>query len=128
MPDKEKVKKVEEKKEVKKEKKEIKPVKKEAKKEKKEEKITDSYDYLGIIKFVLMSERAIQIIESQNKLVFIVDKRAKKTDIKKAVEDSFSTKVSRIQTMLDQKSRKKAYVKFKKAGEAGEIAIRLGII
>ena len=85
----------------------------------------DSFD---ILKFVLMTERAIQIIEAQNKLVFIVNRKSKKQDIKKAVENAFNTQVSKIQTSIDQQARKKAYVKFKKPGEAGEIAIRLGII
>jgi len=86
---------------------------------------SDSFD---ILKFVLMTERAIQIIEAQNKLVFIVNRKSKKQDIKKAVENAFNTQVSKIQTSIDQQARKKAYVKFKKPGEAGEIAIRLGII
>jgi len=85
-------------------------------------------DPFDILRFVLMTERAIQIIEAQNKLVFIVSRRAKKKDIKKAVENAFNTQVSKIQTSIDQQARKKAYVKFKKPGEAGEIAIRLGII
>ena len=115
-------------------KKEEKVVKKETKKQdKKTERITEQKiepvkDPFDILRFVLMTERAIQIIESQNKLVFIVNRRAKKKDIKKAVENAFSTQVSSIQTSIDQQARKKAFVKFKKPGEAGEIAIKLGII
>lgn len=90
-----------------------------------EKPIADPFDTL---KFVLMTEKSIQLIETQNKLVFIVNKKSSKDDIKKAFENAFSTKVGEIKTMIDQKSRKKAFIKLKKEGEAGEIAIRLGII
>ncbi len=86
---------------------------------------TEPFD---IIKFVVMTEKAIQLIESQNKLVFVVDRNAEKKDIKKAVENAFSANVSNVQTMIDQLGRKKAFVRFAKAGEAGEIAIKLGIL
>ena len=86
---------------------------------------TEPFD---VIKFVVMTEKAIQLIESQNKLVFVVDRNAEKKDIKKAVENAFSANVSNVQTMIDQLGRKKAFVRFAKAGEAGEIAIKLGIL
>jgi large subunit ribosomal protein L23 len=87
--------------------------------------VEDPFDTL---KFVLMTEKSIQLIESQNKMVFIVNKKSSKDDIKKAFENAFSAKVGEIKTMIDQKSRKKAFISLKKEGEAGEIAIRLGII
>lgn len=85
-------------------------------------------DPFSTIKFVLMTEKSIQLIESQNKLVFIVNKNSSKDDIKKAFENAFSADVKEIKTTIDQKNRKKAFIKLKKEGEAGEIAIRLGII
>src|SRR3989344_4883696 len=131
MPDEVKVKKT--KTLLKKEKKEIKKeaqqeTKKEQKNIEKAEGKKEIIDPFSTLRFVLMSEKAIQIIESQNKLVFVVDRKAKKGDIRKAVESEFNTQVDSVQTMSDQKARKKAYVKFKKPGEAGEIAIKLGII
>ena len=134
MPDEIKVRKTKTKIEKEKKKEEGKVVKKETKKQdKKTERITEQKiepvkDPFDTLRFVLMTERAIQIIEAQNKLVFIVNRKSKKQDIKKAVENAFNTQVSKIQTSIDQQARKKAYVKFKKPGEAGEIAIRLGII
>ena len=85
-------------------------------------------DPFSIIKMVSMTEKSIQMIEIQNKLVFIVDKKSSKNDIKKSVEDAFQTKVKGVETLIDKKGRKKAFVKLKDAGAAGEIAIRLGII
>lgn len=85
----------------------------------------DPYDTL---KFVLMTEKSVRMIESQNKLVFVVDRKSGKKEIRNAAEGAFNTKVMSVKTMIDQSGRKKAFVKFEKPGEAGEIAIRLGII
>ncbi len=85
-------------------------------------------DAFSILKFVLMTEKAVQVIEKENKLVFIVDRKADKANVKTAVESAFNSPVSDVQTMIDQEGRKKAMVKFRNAGAAGDIAIKLGII
>lgn len=102
--------------------------KQEKKETRKPEQMIAVKNSLDVLKFVLMTEKCVQLIESQNKLVFIVDRRADKNDVAKAAEDVFSSKVSNVTTAVDQEGRKKAFVKFEKEGEAGEIAIRLGII
>ena len=80
------------------------------------------------LRIVLITEKAVQLIETQNKLVFIVDRTSNKREIARAAEQSFGSKISKVTTTVDQRGRKKAYIKFMKEGEAGEIAIRLGII
>ncbi len=85
-------------------------------------------DPFGTLRFVLMTEKAVQMIEAQNKLVFIVDRRSDKKEIKQAIEQAFQSSVKRVNTMIDESGRKKAFVKFREPGQAGEIAIRLGII
>lgn len=87
--------------------------------------IVDAY---SVIRFVLMTEKSIQNIEKENKLVFIVNRASTKKQIRDAVNSAFSTSVSSVRTAIDQKSRKKAFVKFTKPGEAGDIAVKLGII
>ncbi len=39
-----------------------------------------------IIKYPLATEKSIRLMESENKLIFVVDKKATKSDIKKAIE------------------------------------------
>ncbi|MBI4174512.1 MAG: 50S ribosomal protein L23 [Candidatus Aenigmarchaeota archaeon] len=103
------------------------------KKEKKEAKaeqgdarqIADAFD---VVKFVLMTEKSIRMVESQNKLVFIVNRSSKKSQIRKSIELAFGSPVSGVKTVIDQSGRKKAFVKFSNAGAAGDIAIKLGII
>ncbi len=85
-------------------------------------------DAFRVVKFVLMTEKSIQNIEKENKLVFIVDRKATKNEIISAVQSAFSATASAVQTAIDQKGRKKAFVKFSKPGEAGDIAVKLGII
>ncbi|HLD84085.1 MAG TPA: 50S ribosomal protein L23 [archaeon] len=80
------------------------------------------------VKFVLMTEKAVQLIERENKMVFVVDIKAEKDGVKKSVESMFGTPVVSVRTSIDQKRRKRAYVKFKNEGAAGDIAIKLGII
>ncbi|HLD38697.1 MAG TPA: 50S ribosomal protein L23 [archaeon] len=85
-------------------------------------------DPFDVIKFVLMTEKSIRMVELQNKLVFIVNRPSKRPQIKQAIESAFGSPISGITILVDQDGRKKAFVKFKNAGAAGDIAIKLGII
>ena len=90
--------------------------------------IDRSIEPFDTLDFVLMTEKCVRLIESQNKLVFVVRRAARKKQIRKAVENAFQSPVSHVTTMIDQKGRKRAFVKFGQAGAAGDIAIKLGII
>lgn len=80
------------------------------------------------LKFVLMTEKCVRMIEGDNVLVFIADMKADKRRIKDAFEKAFGSKVAYVRTVIDQDGRKKAFIKLKEAGAAGDIAVRLGII
>ncbi|MBP1911872.1 50S ribosomal protein L23 [Thermococcus stetteri] len=75
----------------------------------------------------LVTEKAVSLIERENKLTFIVDRRATKQDIKRAVEEMFNVKVAKVNTLITMKGEKKAYVKLKPEYDASEIAARLGL-
>ncbi|WP_297512824.1 50S ribosomal protein L23 [Thermococcus sp.] len=75
----------------------------------------------------LVTEKAVSLIERENKLTFIVDRRATKTDIKRAVEEMFNVKVEKVNTLITMKGEKKAYVKLKPEYDASEVAARLGL-
>ena len=81
-----------------------------------------------IIKYPLSTEKSIRLMESENKLIFRVDKNAKKAEIKKAIEKIFKTKVEKINTLIDTKGEKKAYVKFSLDTPAIDIATNLGLM
>lgn len=94
----------------------------------KEETLSLKRDSYEVLKFVLMTEKAVRQIELQNKLVFIVDRKSDKSEIKAAAQAAFNSQISGVTTVIDQSGRKKAFVKFREPGAAGDIAVRLGII
>ncbi|AIU69756.1 50S ribosomal protein L23 [Thermococcus eurythermalis] len=75
----------------------------------------------------LVTEKAVSLIEKENKLTFIVDRKATKQDIKRAVEEMFNVKVEKVNTLITMKGEKKAYVKLKPEYDASEVAARLGL-
>ncbi len=85
-------------------------------------------DPTTIIKRIVATEKAIMYIENQNTLTFIVELKATKHDIKRAVEELFQVKVEKVRTLITPKGEKKAYVKLKPEFKASEIATRLGIL
>ncbi len=108
-----------------------KEVKKEAKHEKKEEKKEEKLpltDPWNILVSPLLTEKAIGKIESENKLVFIVNRDATKRQIRWATEKAFSVKVDNVRTLIDRHGRKKAWIKLTKEFSATEIATRLGML
>jgi len=85
----------------------------------------DAYE---VIKYPLSTEKSLRLMESENKLIFVIDKRAKKEDVKKAAEEMFKAKVVQINTMIDKKGKKRAYIKFDKETPAIDVATNLGLM
>ena len=81
-----------------------------------------------IVLYPLITEKAVNMIESENKLCFIVNKAATKQDIKDALEEAYSIKIDSIKVLNDRKGRKKVFVKINKKFKADEIATKLGVI
>ncbi|MFQ5887634.1 MAG: 50S ribosomal protein L23, partial [Candidatus Hydrothermarchaeales archaeon] len=73
------------------------------------------------------TEKAMKLVEFENKLIFIVSMKSNKHDIKRAIEQLYEVKVDGINTLITPKGQKKAYVKFKPEFRAEEIATRIGI-
>ncbi len=103
-----------------------------AKEEKAETKKTRAFgmelEDFGLIKFPLMTEKAINLIEKENKISFIATEKATKSDIKKLVEKLYKVKVEKINVVNDMKGRKKVSVKLDKKYKAEELAAKLGVI
>lgn len=83
---------------------------------------------MSMLKHTRLSEKAMSNVEAKNELVFIVDRRATKAQIKEAVEKKFEVKVRGVNTLIDKKGRKKAVVRLKPESKALDIATRLGMI
>jgi len=82
----------------------------------------------GLLQYPLMTEKAITLIEKENKLSFIATEKATKTDIKKLVERVYKVKVEKVNVVNDMKGRKKVTVKLDKKFKAEELAAKLGVI
>lgn len=81
-----------------------------------------------VIRYPVMTEVTSRILETENKLVFIVNISATKTDIKKAVEQLYEVVVERVNAMITSKGEKKAFVKLHPDYKAVDVAIKLGIL
>ncbi len=74
------------------------------------------------------SERIFELIESQNKLAFIVHKSANKNTIKRAIEVLYNVKVVKVNTMITPQGKKKAIVKLHPTNNAVDLATALGLM
>jgi large subunit ribosomal protein L23 len=74
------------------------------------------------------SESALERLEKDNKLTFIVDLKANKKEIKNAVEKLYSVKVRSVNTMITTVGEKKAFVGLEKEFSAAELATRIGLM
>ncbi len=81
-----------------------------------------------VIKYPLSTEKSIRLMESENKLIFVVDMQAKKPEIKEAIEKTFKVKVVKVNTLVTPKGQKRAYVRLSPETPALDIATDLGLM
>ncbi len=80
-----------------------------------------------ILKHPITTEKAIRLIESENKLTFVVDNKATSERVKKEFEKEFKAKVEKINT-LRRGNKKIAYIRLSAETPAIDIATRLGLM
>ena len=83
---------------------------------------------VGVIKRMVMTEKAVKLMETENTITLIVDPKATKSVIKKAVEESFNVKVSDVRTLNTVKNEKKAFIKLKPESLASDVGSKMGVI
>lgn len=79
-----------------------------------------------IVRYPYVTEKTMVKMEEENKLEFIVDLKANKSQICDAVEELFDVEVEKVNTRIDKKG-KKATVKFTSEYSAEEIGMRIGV-
>jgi large subunit ribosomal protein L23 len=79
-----------------------------------------------IIMHVYVTEKSMDEMERQNKLEFVVDRRANRAQIRKAVEQTYQCKVAKV-TVKIVRSGKIATVRFTKDFSAEDIGGRAGV-
>ena len=85
-------------------------------------------DVNEVISYPLMTESASLMVEKDNKLLFVVNVKAGKSDVKKAVEELYEVKVSKVNLVITPQGIKKAFVKLAPEFKASDVAIKLGIL
>ena len=85
-------------------------------------------DPAKVIFYPLMTESASLMVEKDNKLIFIVNLKAGKSDVKRAVEQLYEVKVDKVTMLITPQGEKKAFVKLDPEYKASDVAIKLGIL
>lgn len=85
-------------------------------------------DPYEIIRYPVMTEAASLMVEKENKLVFIVNLKSSKADVKNAVEKLYEVKIERVNLLITPQGEKKAFVKLHPDYKAADVAIKLGIL
>lgn len=73
------------------------------------------------------TEKDVRLIDAENTLVVVVDRKVKKPAIKKVFEETFGVKVVRVNTHI-RGNKKYAYVQLNKKNPAIDVATKFGLI
>ncbi len=82
----------------------------------------------SIIKYPVSTEKAIRLMESDNKLVFVVDAKARRPEIKSALEEMFAIKIEKVNILIDREGNKRAIVRLAPESVALDVATNLGMM
>ena len=75
----------------------------------------------------VITETALELIEKENKITFIVLRKANRITIRRAVEVLYDVKVDKVNTLILPDGKKKAYVRLAPEHSAADVATKLGM-
>jgi len=81
----------------------------------------------AVVKYPLVTEKAMNAMDFDNKLQFICDAGATKGDISDAVAERFDVEVEAVNTQVTMDGDKKAVVALAEEDDAQEVASRIGV-
>jgi large subunit ribosomal protein L23 len=84
-------------------------------------------DPYNIVYYPLISEKTVGMMERENKLVFIVSRRANKEEIKEAIENLYEVEIEKISVMIQPDGKKRAFVRLMEEYLADEVATKMGV-
>ena len=82
---------------------------------------------MTVIEHPLVTEKAMDEMDFENKLQFVVHLDASKTDVEDAVEGQYDVTVTGVNTQVTPSGEKKATVTLSPDDDAQEIASRIGV-
>ena len=74
-----------------------------------------------------VTEKTMNLIDRKNELTFVVLRESKKAAIKSAFEHLFDEKVKRVNTHINSKGLKLAYISLINESAAEDIAVKMGV-
>ena len=81
-----------------------------------------------IIKHPVATEKSIRLIESEKKMIFVVDNKADKKMVKAALENLLQVKILTVNLHNTSDGTKRAYVRFSNQTPAIDIATKMGLM
>lgn len=90
--------------------------------------IKNTSDSFSIVRYPLMTDKAMKKLEENNTLTFIVDSFANKTEIKKAIRKLYNVKAVKVNTLIRPDGLKKAYIRLSATNDALATASKIGLL
>ena len=81
----------------------------------------------GVVHYPLVTEKAMNKMDFENKLEFVCDLDATKADIAEDVETRFEVRVTKVNTQVTMHGNKKATVTLHEEDDAQDVASRIGV-
>jgi len=82
---------------------------------------------MSVIDYPLVTEKAMDAMDFDNKLQFVVDTGASKPEIAEEIENRYEVTVLDVDTMVTPQGQKKATVTLSADDEAEDVASRIGV-
>jgi large subunit ribosomal protein L23 len=79
------------------------------------------------IQHPLITEKAMNDMDFENKLQFIVDLDANKPQIREAISEQYDVEIVKVNTQVTMNGTKKATVRLAEEDDAQEVASRIGV-
>lgn len=78
--------------------------------------------------YPLSTEKALNMIDKNNTVSYVVDIRSSKSDIRKEFEETFGVKVKSVNTEITMNNSKRAYIRLKEGFKASDVARKLKLV
>uniref|UniRef100_A0A1D1XRB6 60S ribosomal protein L23a n=1 Tax=Anthurium amnicola TaxID=1678845 RepID=A0A1D1XRB6_9ARAE len=88
----------------------------------------ESLDLYQVLRYPLVTESAVAMMERDNTLAFVVDARADKDMIRGAVRVLLGAEPRKVNTLVRPDGTKKAYVRLAPGFSAADVANRIGML
>lgn len=82
---------------------------------------------MKVVDYPIVTEKAMDAMDFDNALQFIVRSDATKVEIREEVEETFEVEVTSVNTMVTPQGKKKATVTLGPEDSAEDVASRIGV-